>query len=295
MPCLLPSLPRVRLLWWGVLSENMAPLVADAITYWDDLAASIFGYQSASEKARIAQEQFASEMKKAGEETDDLNRRLADMNDRISSHSGTIEGASREIQKWMDLNPEIKQLNAEYHTETDEESLEKTTEVLNQAAKSREVEIDLQTEKIKAQADIVTESIRWKAQLDIEEVKAATERLKAAFSSIDESIKSTGEVMTSLWDTLASGELSISQQMNLEDVLEEENERRRESFELQKGLTEQQIRLTQEKTAALERGEALITIDGAGLQPHLEAFMWEILEAIQIRANAEGSEFLLGI
>jgi hypothetical protein len=39
----------------------------------------------------------------------------------------------------------------------------------------------------------------------------------------------------------------------------------------------------------------MISIDGTGLQPHLEAFMWEILGAIQVRANAEGSEFLLGI
>jgi len=47
--------------------------------------------------------------------------------------------------------------------------------------------------------------------------------------------------------------------------------------------------------ARLDRGDALITIDGAGLQPHLEGFMWEILEAIQIRATSEGAEFLLGI
>jgi hypothetical protein len=49
------------------------------------------------------------------------------------------------------------------------------------------------------------------------------------------------------------------------------------------------------KVESLERGDALITVEGSGLQPHLEAFMWEILEAIQIRANATGAEFLLGV
>ena len=34
--------------------------------------------------------------------------------------------------------------------------------------------------------------------------------------------------------------------------------------------------------------------NGDGLQPHLEAFMWEILEAIQVRVNADGYEMLLG-
>jgi hypothetical protein len=36
-------------------------------------------------------------------------------------------------------------------------------------------------------------------------------------------------------------------------------------------------------------------INGAGLQPHLEAFMFEILAAIQIKANAEGQKFLVGV
>jgi len=31
------------------------------------------------------------------------------------------------------------------------------------------------------------------------------------------------------------------------------------------------------------------------LQPHLEAFMFEILAAIQVKANAEGQKFLVGI
>ena len=39
---------------------------------------------------------------------------------------------------------------------------------------------------------------------------------------------------------------------------------------------------------------ALIKIDGAGLQPHLEAFMWEILRTIQTRVNADGLKLLLG-
>jgi hypothetical protein len=38
----------------------------------------------------------------------------------------------------------------------------------------------------------------------------------------------------------------------------------------------------------------MIKIEAAGLEPHLEAFMWKILENIQIRANAEAAEFLLG-
>jgi hypothetical protein len=39
----------------------------------------------------------------------------------------------------------------------------------------------------------------------------------------------------------------------------------------------------------------MISIDGKGLQPHLEAFMFEILSAIQVKANAEGMKMLVGL
>ena len=39
----------------------------------------------------------------------------------------------------------------------------------------------------------------------------------------------------------------------------------------------------------------MIKIDGDGLAPHLEAFMFQILENIQTRVNANGEEMLLGL
>lgn len=277
------------------LAEELAPAVEEAITYWDDLAASVFGYQSASEKARAEQEKFNAQMTAAAEGVSELNEDLAAMNEQMAARACSIEDINKEIQAWMDLHPEMKELNARYTTETDEKSLEKTKEELDRAAKDRTVKVDLQTEKIKAQADIVTTALEWKAKVDIAGVEAATERLKAAFSSVDKTIESTGSVLTSLWDTLAGGDLGFAQTWELERTLRNEEERRQGSFELQKKLTEAEIELNTAKTRALERGDSMITIDGAGLQPHLEAFMWEILKAIQVRANAEGSEFLLGI
>jgi hypothetical protein len=39
----------------------------------------------------------------------------------------------------------------------------------------------------------------------------------------------------------------------------------------------------------------MIQISSDGLEPALEMIMWEIIEKVQLRANAEGAEFLLGI
>ena len=274
-------------------AEKLAPVISDTITYFDDLGASIFGYQSATEKARAEQEKFNSEMEDIGKYVTEAQADIAEMNAMVAGHTSTVEELNKETQAWMDLHPELKELNIKYHA--DEDSLKTTEETLAQVTKDREIEVDLQTEKIKAQADIVSTALEWKAKVNIENVKAATERVKAAFSSVTEVIKSTGTTMASLWQTLAGGDLGFSQRRELVRELEREEDRRQESFDLQKELTEQEIKLNEAKLESIERGESMITIDGAGLQPELEAFMWKILESIQVRANEEGAEFLLGI
>ena len=79
------------------------------------------------------------------------------------------------------------------------------------------------------------------------------------------------------------------------DQVEKENEHRDRSFELQKELTEAQIAQMKAQTDALLKGDGLIKIDGAGLKPHLEAFMWEILSEIQVKVNKDGLKMLLGV
>jgi len=84
-------------------------------------------------------------------------------------------------------------------------------------------------------------------------------------------------------------------QFKIESWIKDENKRRDAAFELQKKLVEAEISLIYARAAALDKGEAMIQIDGAGLQPHLEGFMWEILRTIQTRVNQDGLEFLLGV
>jgi hypothetical protein len=64
---------------------------------------------------------------------------------------------------------------------------------------------------------------------------------------------------------------------------------------MQKELVDAQVDNMNARTDAMRNGQAMIQIDGKGLQPQLEAFMFEILKAIQVRANAEGAQYLVGI
>jgi hypothetical protein len=162
------------------------------------------------------------------------------------------------------------------------------------AVKTVEIQAKLDETKIKASADIVQKSIEWTAKLDIANVEANAKIIGAIFDSIDNTITSTGNTLSSLVGSMAGmgGKIEYG---DIKRMAEEEAQIRRETFDLQKQMTEAEIEAIKARTEATSRGDAMIKIDGAGLQPHLEAFMFEVLSAIQIRANAEGQKFLVGI
>lgn len=114
----------------------------------------------------------------------------------------------------------------------------------------------------------------------------------AAFESINAGIQSTGETISKLVGELAG--LDGLDKIKVWDIIEEEMKLRQQEFALQKDLVQQQIELMKAKVSAMKKGDALIKIEGDGLKPHLEAFMWEILRTIQTRVNADGLDMLLG-
>ncbi len=136
---------------------------------------------------------------------------------------------------------------------------------------------------IEAQTAITTASIEADAKVAV-----------AAFESISVSVQSTGESITDLFGLLGDENISKLDKLDIKDQIEEENKRRQEALDLQKKLTEQEIALAKARREAISRGDATITVNGDGLQPHLEAFMWEILQSIQVRVNADGLGMLLG-
>lgn len=138
--------------------------------------------------------------------------------------------------------------------------------------------------------------IEAKVQLDIARLEADTKKVEAIFESLDNTVKATSENIGDLFKLFSDGasSLTFSQLQKIEEQIQKENEARDKALDLQTRLTEAQIREMNARTDALLRGDALIKIDGAGLQPHLEAFMWEILRTIQVRVNADGLDMLLG-
>ena len=138
-------------------------------------------------------------------------------------------------------------------------------------------------------------TIEAKVELDIASMENATKQIEAAFASLNTTIESTGDVMVGILDKWNPKDLTLSEQSWLQQQYEAESRRRDQALRTQQELARAQVRYYEAKSESLQRGDALITITGDGLAPHLEAFMWEVLRAVQVRVNEDGLDMLLGM
>jgi len=176
-------------------------------------------------------------------------------------------------------------------------ALAKTSSAISDAAKKTEdATKKSETYMLKMEELASNERIKYieaTVAINTAQIDADVRYVEAAFESINTTINSTGDLIGSLFG--AMNEASSYDKIGIQDQIEEENRRRQEALELQKELTMAQIEAIRARTEQMQRGDALIKVDGAGLQPHLEAFMWEILRAVQVRVNQDGLEMLLGV
>nr|WP_282098967.1 phage tail tape measure protein [Thauera aromatica] len=171
-------------------------------------------------------------------------------------------------------------------------AIDKTAASAEKAAEQA-AKVALELEKLASNERI--KLIEANVQLNVAQIEADTQRIEAAFESINNTVTSTGETLVGMFDILGNSDLGIQDWQLLTEEIEKESKRRDDALKLQNELTQEQIKAMQLRNEAMERGDSLITIEGDGLQPHLEAFMWEVLRAIQIKVNQDGLEMLLGV
>lgn len=140
-------------------------------------------------------------------------------------------------------------------------------------------------------------TIEFAVKLNIAQVEADTARIKAAFDSVNNTINSTGSVISGALGVLGNvgGFYGLEKLELIEKQLDKENKYRQDALDLQKKLVDAQVDEANARADAVAKGGGLINIDAKGLEPELEAFMFKILKKIQVRANAEAASFLLGI
>jgi tape measure domain-containing protein len=218
--------------------------------------------------------------------------------DQLERVSATLATAATEgkitWEQWarmVDQASESFLKNTGYVKESASEIRKQTEDVKKQEEATARMALELEklasNERIKA--------MEFRAEINVAQIEADTKRIEAAFESVNDVIGSTNDLMGDLFSILANPNLEWSQIRAIEDQINKENDIKKGQLELQRQLIEAQIRNLNAQTLQAERGDALIKIDGAGLQPHLEGFMWEILRTIQTRVNRDGLQFLLGV
>ena len=152
---------------------------------------------------------------------------------------------------------------------------------------------DFQARMEEIASDERIKTIEASVTLNVARLEADVERVKATFASIDTTIASTSDLIGNLFGLL--GDAGAYDKLNIQSQIDLENKRRQEALDIQKELAKAEIARIEAQTRQLDRGDPWIRIDGTGLQPQLEAFMWEILKAIRTQVSQEFGNFLLGV
>lgn len=156
-------------------------------------------------------------------------------------------------------------------------------------------DIDTEIANIKATAKTAQTAMEWTAKLDIAKAGADAKIFGSIIKGIGATIKSTGDTLSNLFGLLADPALDTWAKWDIEEQINKENKMREEAHLSQMRLFDAQREYMEAKTGAFESGEGLIKINAEGLSPALELVMWEIIEKVQIRANEQNAEFLLGL
>ncbi|MCD1631346.1 phage tail tape measure protein [Marinobacter shengliensis] len=239
---------------------------------------SLSGYSGNQRDATTAIEELTDAVSESGGALGEISRTTKELSDnnrslqlgydettgKINSFSGTIVKSGKSI----------------------DDTAKKTEELVKQSEAYQLKLLDIASNERIA----VIES---KVKLDIAEVEANAQRVEAIAKTISDTFESTGSVITDLFGGF--DDASRTTQIELSKQIREEQAMRKQALDDQSKLTQAEVDYIRQKTRALQRGDAMIKVDGAGLQPHLEAFMFEILREIQVRVNADGEEMLLGL
>jgi len=269
-------------------------------------------------------ENLVRNMGEMGDGWDQMTRGLGFANDEAENLSQTVKDLP--AQKVVDVTVEADKTAEEYEAlfdeifgptgdkvkvpidvEVSETAVENSFQELNDqiaAAKEKsKIEIEPEVkeiskedlERIKTQAEIIQTSLEFSAKVEIADIEANADIMVAAFDAVQESVSSTADATATMFQAFTEFEGTYSEKFFLRDLLEAQQEIQQNLSNSQVELNNAQADYIRAKTEALEEGEGLITISADGLEPELEAFMWKIVEKIQIRANEASAEFLLGI
>ncbi len=177
-------------------------------------------------------------------------------------------------------------------------NIEMETQRIPDAVEKAKKDVEKESDKLIAELAKIASTERIKTmelavEFNVEQLKSDTEIMTSLIDGIGTAIESTGQLMGTLTGQFLEAD-TWRDKFFMEDLIEAEEDRRQDAFDLQKKLTEAEIDLIDQRTKALKNGDALIKIESDGLEPALELILWEVLERVQVKVSEDAGAFLLG-
>jgi hypothetical protein len=151
-------------------------------------------------------------------------------------------------------------------------------------------------EEIKVAAETIQTAMEWDAKINIAEIEATTKQMENAFLSVDNTITNTSGLIGDMLSVWTSDDLSFVEKSQARTMLEEQLELQKAGVEMQEKLITAQVAYLKARATASENGDAFmnITVDDS-VTPALKAFMFEIVNLMQVEGAAMADQFLLGL
>jgi tape measure domain-containing protein len=296
----------------GLFAEGLGTLVAASISALNTINEFRKGNISLAEAQRLNienNEQFKTSFGALLNDAANAGGKLQSLRDKfLGLDDATNKTATSSAGLAVALGDEEKAMlaqvaSAKELTDAKGKVKDKSAELAKQQLAEQKLYLDTtkaaQDYAVKLQSIASNERIKLiesRVKLEIAQAVADAQKFESALKSLSATVESSGDVISSIFSAFGDieGFFGLEKLELVQEQLKIENKIREQALDLQRQLIESQINLNQSRTASLQRGNALIQIDGKGLQPHLEAFMWEILKTIQTRVNADGLELLVG-
>lgn len=251
--------------------QGLAPVTAEVVELWKQGEDELDKLDKAQGRVNVTVEDGVRTFTQVSNAQKDASRSLEDL-----AEKGEIAA-----DKYAELVVELQKAELDAQVRLDISELETNADIA------------------KKQLDTFKEVTELKLEFDIEKVKQDTEKVKALITGITDAAEIVSSNIQHVIDAIAGLDeadgLAEAKFEIFRKQLELENQRLDEQLRNQTRLVDAQVKELEARTDRLRSGEAVIKIDGGSLQPHLEAFMHEILSAIQVRANSDAQAFLLGI
>lgn len=187
--------------------------------------------------------------------------------------------------------------DAEGHIIGYEQGMRSAAAASEDAAESLELSAEKAAEMELAWAELASQErqLMFQAAADIRvaEIEADAERVVASMEMLSASFESTGEVLGDLFALWGETD-SVFDRSQIEDWIEREYAIREGLAEAQLELTRAEVERIEAQTEMLERGGVELNISSDGLEPALEAFMFQVIDKVRVAVSGSYEEFLIG-